>query len=119
MNRIANGFKKKCFPINILQPDKPRVVAVLDIVKTTSKFCLMDGQTWCIYCTLRNARMLLLDAQPPYPHIDEGSNLHWITRHLFARAWHNAIFITSNSITTHGANDCLYGDGDKLALPNF
>jgi L-rhamnose mutarotase len=108
---IANALEE-VFQFNILKPDKPRVVAVLDIGKTNIKICLMDGQTGALL-HIEKRTNAVIDA-PPYPHIDEGSIWHWIKDTLAGLA--QRYFITSIAITTHGATiACM--DGDKLALP--
>lgn len=108
---VADALQE-VFRFNVLQPDKTRVVAVLDIGKTNIKICLMDGQTGAL---LHIEKLVngVVDT-PPYPHVDVDSIWQWIKDTLTDLA--QRYFIASIAITTHGATiACM--KGDKLALP--
>ena len=103
---------QEVFRFNVLQPDKTRVVAVLDIGKTNIKICVMDGQTGALLQIEKRVNKVL--DKPPYPHVDVDSIWHWIKETLANLA--QGYFITSIAITTHGATiACM--QGDNLVLP--
>ncbi|WP_394180892.1 L-rhamnose mutarotase [Marinomonas posidonica] len=108
---VADALQE-VFRFNVLQPDKPRVVAVLDIGKTNIKICLMDGQTGAVLQIEKRVNKVL--DEPSYPHVDTESIWQWIKETLANLA--QRYFISSIAITTHGATiACM--QGDKLALP--
>jgi len=108
---VADALQE-VFCFNILQPDKTRVVAVLDIGKTNIKICLMDGQTGALLQIEKRVNKVL--DEPPYPHVDVESIWQWIKETLANLA--QGYFISSIAITTHGATiACM--KGDKLVLP--
>ena len=108
---VADALEE-VFRFNVLQPDKTRVVAVLDIGKTNIKICLMDGQTGALLQIAKRVNGVI-DALP-YPHVDVDSIWHWIKDTLADLA--QRYFIASIAITTHGATiACM--KGGQLALP--
>ncbi|RBO85762.1 L-rhamnose mutarotase [Marinomonas aquiplantarum] len=108
---VADALQE-VFRFNILQPDKTRVVAVLDIGKTNIKICLMDGQTGALLQIEKRVNKVL--DEPPYPHVDVESIWQWIKETLANLA--QGYFISSIAITTHGATiACM--QGDNLVLP--
>lgn len=108
---VADALKQ-VFQFNIKQPDKHRVVAVLDIGKTNIKICVMDGQTGALLQIAKRTNEVI--DKPPYPHVDEASIWLWIKGTL--AGFSQDYFISSIAITTHGATvACM--QGDKLALP--
>jgi len=103
---------QEVFRFNVLQPDKTRVVAVLDIGKSNIKICLMDGQTGALLQIEKRVNGVV--DTPPYPHVDVDSIWQWIKDTLADLA--QRYFIASIAITTHGATIvCM--KGDQLALP--
>lgn len=100
------------FRFNVEETIKTHVVAVLDIGKTNIKICLMDAQTGQLLKVTKRVNKVLETGL--YPHVDHDGIWTWVKAEFSHLAM--TYYISSITITTHGATVACMSGGD-LAMP--